>query len=113
MIKHNVDFCKNEPRFMPISIFSFESYSNADDNQYKTIFISHMKNKNRGLFHLKLKNLSSLPVGKGKQFLSIKIYVFIQISIGCKVNLINSPFTRLNSELLIEQSGCLIYVSLS
>ena len=39
---------------MPLSIFLFEWYSNVDENnQNKTIFISHVKNKIRGLFHLK------------------------------------------------------------
>ena len=49
MIRHNVDFCKNEPRFMPFIIFSFELYSITDDeNELETIFISFMKNKSRG-----------------------------------------------------------------
>ena len=29
-IRHNVDYCKIDPRLMP-QIFSFELYSNADD----------------------------------------------------------------------------------
>ena len=53
MIRHNVDFCNHASKY-----FSFESYSNADDkNQYKTIFISHVKNKNRELFHLNLSDI--------------------------------------------------------
>ena len=56
MVRHNVEFCKNESCFMPFFHFSFESYSYSDDkNQYKTIFISHVKNKSRGLFHLNCK----------------------------------------------------------
>ena len=43
----DVDFCKNELRFMPLTIFHlcpFVSYTIADDeNDKKTIFISFVK----------------------------------------------------------------------
>ena len=45
MMRRNVGICKNEPRFMPLGTFLFESYYITDDkNEYKLSFISCMKN---------------------------------------------------------------------
>ena len=48
MVTHNVDFYKNDLRFMPSNYFPFESYTIADDeNDNKTILISNVKNSQR------------------------------------------------------------------
>ena len=50
ILRYNVDFCENDPRFMPLTIFHlncflFEMYSITDDeNELETIIISFMKN---------------------------------------------------------------------
>ena len=46
MIAHNVDFCKNELRVIPLTIFHLHStfYTIDDDENDKTIFITFVKN---------------------------------------------------------------------
>ena len=48
MIRHSVDFCKNEPASRSNN-FSFKLYSISDDvNDSEFVFISFMKNQSRG-----------------------------------------------------------------
>ena len=42
---YNVDICKNELRFIPLNIVSFESFSFADDkNEYRTTLVLFVNN---------------------------------------------------------------------
>ena len=88
-VRQTVNICKDEHRIMPLNIFSFVSYSIADENEYKTIFILFLTNYSRRIFHLKSISVR-LQCTKKKMLLwlhrmILKLYCLIKTSISAVI----------------------------